>query len=254
MLLVPPDKNKLKTKAAKAPDFRRLLQDELVRRTQKNPGYSLRAFARMLGIQSGFLSKLLLGQRRVTPATVRRIGAKLGLSLQEIEFFEQAHRHKFDTAAMDFHQIAHDHFQIISDWYHFAILELAEVKGFDPSTRWIAKTLGISVAEAQAAVERLVRIGYISIDTKGRWKLLEAHTTTLGVDETNAALQQMQKQILQMAIESLETVSIDRRDQTTMTMAIDSSLVPAAKERVKKFRRELCAFLEGGKNISRFIN
>ena len=121
--------------------------------------------------------------------------------------------------------------------------------GVDPSAPRMANPLGISRAAPHAGRERLVRIAHISIDTKGRWKLLEAHTTTLGVDETNAALQQMQKQILQMAIESLETVSIDRRDQTTMTMAIDSSLVPAAKERVKKFRRELCAFLEGGKNI-----
>ena len=87
MLLVPPDKNKLKTKDAKAPDFRRLLQDELVRRTQKNPGYSLRAFARMLGIQSGFLSKRVLGQRRGTPATVMRIVAKGGRSLHESECF-----------------------------------------------------------------------------------------------------------------------------------------------------------------------
>ncbi|MBY0472244.1 TIGR02147 family protein [bacterium] len=234
-----------------APDFRRLLQNELVRRTKENPSYSLRAFARMLGIQSGFLSKILLGQRRVTPSTVRRLGGKLGLGLKDLEHYEQNCKLKPDkNVSQDFRQIAYDHFQVISDWYHFAILELASIDGFEPNSRWIAKTLGLSVAESQAAIERLVRIGYIGIEASGQWKVLEAHTTTLGSlesDETNAALQQMQKQILQMAIAAMENIPMEMRDQSAMTMAVDSSLLPMAKEKIKKFRRELCALLESGK-------
>src|SRR5262249_41639681 len=158
------------------------LQNELVRRTKENPSYSLRAFARMLGIQSGFLSKILLGQRRVTPATVRRLGGKLHLSLKELEVYEQNCLAKQDQAAMDFRQIAYDHFQVISDWYHFAILELAVVNDFEPTSRWISKALGISVGEAQAAIDRLIRIGYVSVDSTGKWKIREAHTTTLGTE------------------------------------------------------------------------
>ncbi|MGZ3712016.1 MAG: DUF4423 domain-containing protein, partial [Bdellovibrionota bacterium] len=194
-----------------------------------------------------FLSKILLGQRRVTPATVRRLGGKLGLSLRDLELYEQNTKLNSAEVDTDFRQIAYDHFQVISDWYHFAILELASVKGFEPSTRWIAKALGLSVAEAQAAIDRLVRIGYIAIESSGKWKILEENTTTLGTEETTAALQQMQKQILQMAINAMETIPVAKRDQSAMTMAADSCLLPAAKEKIKKFRRELCALLESGK-------
>jgi uncharacterized protein (TIGR02147 family) len=226
-------------------DFRRFLQEELVRRIKVNPRFSLRAFALHLDVQSGFLSKILLGQRRVTPATVRRFGVKLGLNLQQIEAYERACGG--ETSEPNFRQIAYDHFQIISDWYHFAILELAALDNFEPNVRWIAKALGITTAEAQAAVERLIRLDYLLVTPKGTWKVRDGFTTTLGTEETGAALQQMQKQVLEMAIKALETVPVNRRDQSTMTMAIDSSRLPAAKDKVKKFRRELCAFLEGGK-------
>jgi len=238
------ESKKVNTKA-KPQDFRSFLQTELVRRTKVNPRFSLRAFAKMLDVQSGFLSKLLLGQRRVTPATVRRFGHKLGLSMREIEFYEKSCDGE-DAGESEFREIAYDHFQIVSDWYHFAILELAVIEGFESNNRWIARVLGISVAEVQDAIDRLVRLNYLSIDEDGTWEILEGHTTTLGTVETASALRQFQKQILEKAIMALETTAIEKRDQSGMTMAIDSSRLPAAKEKVKKFRRELCAFLEGG--------
>lgn len=241
-----------------APDFRGYLQQELVRRTKANPRYSLRAFALMLGVQSGFLSKILLGQRRVTPATVRRFGTKLALSPRDIDHYEKsaskksggtqaAHPSTIETPTREFRRIAYDHFQIYSDWYHFAILELALIDGFEPDARWIARNLGITAAEAQDAMDRLLRLGYVELDKKGGWKILDGDSTTLGTEETNTALRRMQKQVLELAIEALETTPVSERDQSTMTMAVDSTRLEAAKEKVKKFRRELCSFLEGGK-------
>ena len=240
----------------KAVDFRSLLQSELVRRTKANPRYSLRAFARVLGVQSGFLSKILLGQRRVTPASVRRFGLKLGLPLPEIEEFESQalSRSKGISRSLsmageaDFRQITYDHFQMISDWYYFAILELAAVRSFVPNPRWVARKLGLTLTEAQDALDRLVRLGYIKIEADGNWKVLEGHTTTLGNEETAVALRRMQKQILEKAIMALEEIPVSKRDQSAMTMAINSSKLPEAKEKIKKFRRELCAFLEGDKD------
>ena len=230
-------------------DFRSFLQAELVRRTKANPRFSLRAFARVLGVQSGFLSKLLLGQRRVTPATVRRFGGKLGLTLREIEAFERTCASESADEDLDFRQIAYDHFQTVADWYHFAILELARIEGFQPTVKGISRSLGISQAEARSAIERLQRLKYISIAESGEWTVEESHTTTLGSEETAAALRLMQRQILEKAIVALEEVAISRRDQSTMTMAADSSRLPEAKERIKKFRRQLCAFLEGGEKL-----
>jgi len=227
-------------------DFRALLQSELLKRTKNNPRYSLRAFARQLEVQSGFLSNLLNGKRRLTSSTIHRFGKKLGLTTQQIYLYEEKNNSNFESST-NYQQISLDYFTMISDWYHFAILELITIKGFQNNALWISRKLGIPAAEAQLAIDRLIRLGYIQINKKGQWTPSEGHTTTLGTKDTAEALQKMQKQILEKAISALQTVSPTHRDQSGMTMAISMSRLPQAKEKIKKFRRELCQYLEGGK-------
>ena len=49
-------------------------------------------------------------------------------------------------------QLTLDHFSVISEWYHFAILSLAETQDFKSYPAWIAGRLGISQKDAKAAV------------------------------------------------------------------------------------------------------
>lgn len=63
----------------------------------------------------------------------------------------------------------------------------------------------------------------------------------------NSALRKLARQLLQKAIDSLESQSMDERDVTHVTMAIDPSRLPEAKKMIAKFRRDLCAFLEQGR-------
>lgn len=68
-------------------DFRQFLEDELARRTQSSPRYSLRAFARHLDVDSSFLSKILNGKRTVTVRTIRMFGERLNLQPEELQKF-----------------------------------------------------------------------------------------------------------------------------------------------------------------------
>jgi transcriptional regulator with XRE-family HTH domain len=69
-------------------DFRKFLADELVRRSENSPRYSLRAFARHLDVDSSFLSKILNGKRTVTLRTIHMFGEKLNLPTQDLQRFE----------------------------------------------------------------------------------------------------------------------------------------------------------------------
>ena len=51
-----------------------------------------------------------------------------------------------------------DKFSVISEWYHYAILELTYVSGFKADYKWIARKLSITVEEAKVAIERLIRL------------------------------------------------------------------------------------------------
>ncbi len=75
-------------------DFRQYLEDELARRSQNYPRYSLRAFARHLEVDSSFLSKILNGKRTVTMRTIRMFGERLNLSPDELSRFGEMSREK----------------------------------------------------------------------------------------------------------------------------------------------------------------
>lgn len=228
-------------------DFRQLLQSELIRRTRANPKYSLRAFARFLEIQPDYLSKLLLGRRAMTARTIHRLGLRLGLKPQDLEKFDSKISRKHQEQIAVYQSLLSDQFQLISDWYHFAILELVHVKGFKPEAKWIARALGITVTEVHSAIERLQRLDFLEITPSGKWKILDSgKSTTIGQELTSAALRKMQRQILEKAIDALEIVSPKERDQSSMTMAIDSTRLAEAKRRILKFRRELSDYLEAG--------
>ncbi|MGZ3682630.1 MAG: helix-turn-helix domain-containing protein, partial [Bdellovibrionota bacterium] len=113
-----------------------LLKAELARRCRENPAYSLRAFAKSLGFSPAFVSKLLKGQRRFTEATINRVAQRLEIDPADfVRFRSAAQKKKPAGAAAEsdgaaFRRIELDQFQLIADWYHFAILELTTVKGF----------------------------------------------------------------------------------------------------------------------------
>lgn len=75
-------------------DFRQYLEDELARRSQNYPRYSLRAFARHLEVDSSFLSKILNGKRTVTMRTIRMFGERLNLTPDELARFGEVSREK----------------------------------------------------------------------------------------------------------------------------------------------------------------
>lgn len=227
-----------------------LLLGELEKRCQANPRYSLRSFARYLGIEASHLSKILRGQRSVTERMLLRVAPKLGMSPKDLDHYREVIRKQerrlgnSATALPNYNPVEMDQFQIISDWYHFAILELVSMEGFVASPQWISRVLGINVNEASAAIDRLFRLGYLETQPDGSWKNRSGFNTTIGNDFTTAALRQMQRQILQMAIDALEAVPFDQRSQSAMTMAVDKDLLPRLKERITQFRRETDAFIQ----------
>ncbi len=254
--LVPSDSAKIpeQPKAADAASFRLFLQNELIRRCEKNPAYSLRGFARTLGCDVATLSKMLKGKRGIGRITILNLGTRLGLSPQEIEEFinkrqkgKRAINKRHDASLIDYQQLTLDSFKVISDWYHYGILELMRVDHFKPDPKWIARTLGLTVSEVNIAVERLVRVDLLEITPEGKWKDLTGGTsTTTGNPFTAAAFKKLQRQVLEKAITAIDEVPMEERDQSSVTMAIDSSLLPEAKERIKLFRRDLGKFLSKG--------
>lgn len=238
-------------------EFRLFLQEEFLRRSRKNARYSIRSYAKTLQIDFSTLAKILKANRPIGPKTIQKLGTRLGLTSSQINMFVQGNQQQRRTKRgsakalpkpqRNYEQLALDVFQIVSDWHHYALLELMRVDSFKPDPRWIASQLGLRLSEATIAIERLQRAGFIEASSGQEWKdLSSGFSTTLGGPDTTAAFRSLQRQVLEKALTALEETPIEYRDQTSMTMAIDSRLLPEARDRIKTFRRELAEFLSRG--------
>src|SRR5581483_2789392 len=139
--------------------------------------------------------------------------------------------------------LANDQFHVISEWYHFAILSLAETSDFRPDPQWIAGRLNIKVADAQAALARLERLRMIATDSHGAMK--PTGVKHQAPDEVRAlATRKAHLQNLDLANRSLERDAVAERDFTAITMAIDVAKLPIAKRMIREFRDQLSKLLE----------
>jgi len=243
--------------------FQDFLRSALVRRCHKNPRYSLRAFAKNLDIDCSTLSKLMNGKRPLSRKMTHILAMKLGLKQAEIKkFLEESarseiaattqtpahsHSHTYDVLADDISAV-------ISDWYHYAILELLRVDGLKLSVKTAAKALGLTVHEVSDALQRLQRLNLLKIEGHGWVDLTSGRTTDITENATSFARKAHQKQVLEKAIAAIEDVAIEKRNNTSMTFAIDTEKLPEAIALIKKFRRQMGELLSRGEKRDEVYN
>lgn len=232
-------------------EIQNLLNEKLTEARLRNSSYSIRALAQKLGISASALSEILNGKRRISKKLAQRFAERLCLSPEEnkriLGLFPSKQRNAplETTQSREMLQLNMDHFKIISDWYHFAILSLSETEDFRSDPDWIADRLNIKAKEAATALERLERLEMLERNDEGELVPTGTQYTTSD-DIANLSLRKSHAQNLELARASLENDSVEARDFTAMTMAIDPSRLPEAKKMIRDFRNKLCAFLESG--------
>lgn len=225
-------------------DFRIFLHREFLQRCQANKNYSLRAFARDIGIDHSTLSQILRGKRVITMKAYQRLSEKFDLTQTQNDAFIETIKKNIRKDEAGFLEIQSTMFQLISEWYHFAIFELVTVRSFEANATWISKALSITEAEASAALDRLIKVGLVRMTSTGNLVQEASMITTIGNHFTNDAFQRLQEGVLSLGLQSLKKVPLEKRDQTSVTMAINSKRLPEAKRRIKTFRRKLCQYLQ----------
>jgi uncharacterized protein (TIGR02147 family) len=231
--------------------LQQLLQRELVERCKKNPKYSLRSFARQLGVSASLLSRVLTGAREPSNQFSSKVAASLQWDPSVLKRINS--RPNASHRLGEFRDLMVDQFEVLSDWIHYAIFELMETKDFQPNMKWMAARLGVSTYEVQMAIERLESLKLIRVDEKGFQKIVPDITTT-SYEFSTVALRQLQRQFLEQAARAMDEVPMELRSQTTMTMAIDPRRIKEAKERIHKFRREMITFLQESQNLNEVYN
>ena len=241
--------------------YQTCLKQELERKLETNSRYSLRSFAKFIGIDSGTLSKVINGKKRITPNLSKKIIDKLELSPEDEKLFmnsvEDLYRDsdlirkrpevkkilESNTKSKPELSLEPEKFKMISDWYHYAILQLMREASFRYDYSWIAKELDINELEAKFAIERMIKLKILKVEGE---KLIRKKPSLNAGDSkhTSSAHKKRIKQISKKSTISLEEDSIDIRNHTTITMAIDPSKIPLAKKMIDEFSDKLSEALE----------
>jgi uncharacterized protein (TIGR02147 family) len=227
-------------------DFRHFLQEELARRCARNRHYSLRAFAKFLEMDHSTLSQILRGKRRLMSRTVRRCGMRLGLDEQSVaEFARAAEREpEFDDAGLgEVRRLASDTASLVAEWQHYAILEMVRLREFRTDSRWIARVLGLQVDEVNVALQRLLRLGLLTMDAPDRWTDWSGDTAASVRGFTRAALERLAEQSRSQLLQSVGGAAAARCAYSATTVAVPSDRVAEIAERIERFRQELLAFV-----------
>lgn len=224
------------TRKNNALNFRQFLQEELVSRCRENPNYSLRSFARALKVEPSALSQIINGKRPLTEKMKLRLGSALGLSLHHLKKLPTTNA----ITTSSYQQIALDAFAVMSDWYHYAILELTYLDDFKAEAGWISRRLGITKSEANIAVERLFRLDLLVADKAGRWKdsSENGRLTQIQLGLSSDAARKYQRQLLELSKTALQEVPLSQRNHTSAAFCFDTKDLPRAIESIKTFRRQ----------------
>lgn len=226
-----------------------------------NHRFSLRAWASQMGLPHVTLLSLVLNRkRRLLPPLSTKISQYLQnrdhLTEKEARYFEilvmyaqsrtpeekEMYQRLLANLRPDrfFTTLELDHIRLISDWYHFAILEMTNLRDFNSDPTWIKKCLADIVTESQIkdAITRLIRLGLLKKTEGGKLKKTTPYLAT-GNNRPNLDLRKLHEQFLEKAKDALNSQDLSERTITGHMMSIDRASLPEIKKRIDEFRREI---------------
>ncbi|MEC9283740.1 MAG: TIGR02147 family protein [Bdellovibrionota bacterium] len=234
--------------------YRDILMDELRRRKALNESYSLRAFAKYLELSASRLSQILNEKEGLSYGKAQELVKKLKLSDKEEQIFclsvgalhsrkhaeKEAFSHRLGEIKKSnekYEQIGLEYFQVISDWYHFAILELTRLDDFHNDEEWIANRLGIKKEEVKLAIARMKNLKLLE-EKDG--KLIDNFQYLVTPQDTpSVALKKFNSQLMKKAMLALFEQDVDQREIASTILTIDREELPAIKKLIRDFRKSL---------------
>jgi uncharacterized protein (TIGR02147 family) len=239
-------------------DYRAYLKEELAVRTRKNPKYSLRALATLLGCSHSTLSLVMKGSLNLSLESARKIASRLKLTDAETEYFcllIQAEKTQdaevresilkrvssLNPKGIKSHDLTVDIFKQRSKWYYTAIMGMAELPNSNITPVQISKRLGISKIEAEVAIDRLLRLELLEKNKQGRLVPVRDRMLLQSEATTDQALRNFYREMLQKASEALEVQSSKERVSGFETIPLAPEAIAEAREITEKYFQEMIA-------------
>ncbi len=242
-------------------DYRKYLSEYLLYLTSKNIKYSQRWLALKAGWKSPqLLTMILKGQRKLSSDHAQLLSMAIHLSEKEEEYllvlvelenadnqdrqFEILDRIRFQFQNGLFKDLPSGGLDYLKQWYYSAIRELCVLKNFSVTPDHISQVLGISLPEAEHALNFLVENEYL---TQNGTAYLRNEPSVKAEDYMSPLIMlQYHMQILQRAFQATQ-LSRDLRHFESLVVALPSQQMDLIREKIRQFIREVDMIGENSK-------
>lgn len=234
-----------------------ILQEHLSSKQKLNPSYSLRAFARDLGINAATLSQVMKGGRPLPIKNSLSVVEKLGLKADERTLFlESLYRSRTTLDNIKLSEkderlmLNESHNKVMAEWEHFATLSLFDVEEFVCTPEEVANRLAITLIRAQVVINNLLLSGLVTNDNGVLIKAQKSVRTT--EDISSEAIKKGHHEALDIGKTKLETIDVMLRDFSEITLAMDIEKIIEAKTIIREFRQKMAVLVKDGKKTDVF--
>ncbi len=235
----------MQTKLYEYQNYRDYFKDLLKTKQLKNKLYSMRSFAKTLGVSPAGLSLILKGTRNLSTESMIQIGRKLKLRAIEQKYLlllVELHESKTVSErkqvaaeleelqwlmrSLEREKLLKDDFSV--EWYHFALLERITMakEWFVSDLVAFSKALGVDEASLRKAIQDLLVQGYIS-PVEGRPELgyirePHAKSFTLVSPHSSATLRKIHRGTTERAMLALSQLGPERRYSASEYFSVDT--------------------------------
>jgi len=252
-------------------DYREFLKDFQLDRQSRSATFSVRSFLKQAGIASpSFFQQIVKGERNLTEKTIAQFLLGLRLKTAEADYF-RCLVHFCQATTADEKQLHYEHLrtlgsqanvQIVGEgayafyehWYIPVLRELICITPFTDDYAKLARTLrpSITANEVRQAVKILLEKGFISRDAQGKYQQSTPLLHT-GFEVQSLAVRSFNRQMVQLAAESLDRVPVNERNVTGVTMAVSARTYSLITEEIRAFQDKILRLVESDPEADRVV-
>lgn len=241
-------------------DYRVVLKETWESKQKKNRAYSLRAFARDIGLSVSKLSLVLRGEARLGVDHAFRIAPKLGLSEEAQEAFrlsavievtrnpdlqaDYVNRLATLQGQGEAVQLSLDTFRFIAEWYHIPLILLLSLSKEDQTSKALAKRLGITATEIDCAIDRLVRLQLVERDEATQRFRRSAQFNQIISARRNEALRRFHREMAEKGLRAITEHEAHERVLASETFTLRPQHLKEIEARVMAFKKEISQLVD----------
>lgn len=237
------------------------LKDSISEKKRVHSDFSLRKFSKQIEFGShAYLIMILKGRRQLTLKQVPALAQGFDLTAEERIYFQtlvQLEQAKSEeekdlirlwlndlNPKKEYRILEAEHYHLIADWVHMAILTLAKIEGAQITAENVHRLIGakLTVPVIRTAIERLLDLGLLK-EENGK-HIPTFHCVRTKDDVSNKGAREYHRQVSKLAAEAVTEQDPSIREFQAFSLTVPKDKIPLAKDMIRKFRHQMVQIME----------